>query len=210
MELREEYKHPDGGDSHHIDQKTKKGVKGKVKVFKSKIQTPEAQDLQDRIQELFDEGEDERAREKLDELHEKFGELVFEGTNIVPTVGFEVLTKGLSANLGSLAEIEVNIHAIGDDSTSPVSGDTQLGNEIFRDTVDSLTWSNDKFFATAFYAAGDFDATVHEHAFFINGTTGNTNSGTLWSRVLLNQPSGIQKSGTETLTIDYEADINNA
>lgn len=125
------------------------------------------------------------------------GQHIFE--NLTPTVGFQQLCKALSGNIATIAEIGVNYHAMGTGTNSPASTDTQLQTESTRKLLASKTYSNNKAYYTAFYAAAEAVGTFTEIGLFINGTA-TANSGVLWDRSLLS----IIKSNTQTLTIDYE------
>lgn len=129
--------------------------------------------------------------------------------NITTTVGREALAKALSANLASLAEIEVNETALGTGTTAVAVGDTTLDTETFRKAIASRTFTGNVAYLTAFYTALEVTGTFFEHGLFINGT-GAADSGVLLSRVLLNPPAGITKSSTETLTIDYTITLSDA
>lgn len=133
--------------------------------------------------------------------------VVFE--NITTTVGREAIAIALTANAASLAEIEVNETALGTGATAVAVGDTTLDTEVYRKAIASRTYTNNIAYMTAFYTATETSGTYYEHGLFINGT-GAADSGVLLSRVLLNAPSGITKSLTETLTIDYTVTIADA
>jgi hypothetical protein len=125
------------------------------------------------------------------------GQELFE--NITPTIGFQQLCIALSGNIATIAEIGVNYHAMGTGNNSPAAGDTQLQTESTRKLLASKTYSGNKAYYTAFYAASEAVGSFTEIGLFINGSA-TANSGTLWDRSLL----AITKSNTQTLTIDYE------
>jgi len=81
-----------------------------------------------------------------------------------------------------------------------------LDTETYRTTTASSTNSNNVAYVTAFYTATECNGTYKEAGLFCNGT-GAADSGVLFSRVLLNAPSGIAKTVTETLTVDYTITI---
>lgn len=125
-------------------------------------------------------------------------ELAFE--NITPTVGFAVITRLLTGNLGDVAEGEITVHAFGDSSTPPSSGDTSLGNETFRKLLSSKSQSGERAFYTVFCALNEANGTHAEMGLFINADAGMPNDGTLWDRSLIS----LTKNDSQTLTIDYE------
>lgn len=132
------------------------------------------------------------------------GEFAFE--NITPDIGFEVITKFLSGNGSSPDELEVMVHAFGDDGTSPDASDTTLGNETVRKLVSSKSYSGPSAFYTVFYDLSEGNGTHAEMGLFANADAGTPDDGTLWDHSLIS----ITKANTQSLTIDYEdAFVNN-
>lgn len=123
--------------------------------------------------------------------------------NIVPTVGRSLLAQAITAQLAAITDIEVNYTALGTGTTTPANGDTTLVTETYRKLVASQSYSSNIAYNTAFYLASDTNGTFYEHGIFINGTA-SADSGTLFSRVLLNNPTGITKSASETLTVEHQ------
>jgi len=189
------------------------GIKYNYRVTRADISSKRAKDLYDKIEWLFGNGFSEKASKLLLELNETFGEVVSLDHNIVPTTGLTLLSKAISGNLSSLDDLEINFGAVGTGTGTAVLGDTTLGTESFRKVDSSLTYSGNKAYVTMLYSATDFTTTgignIKEHGLFIDGTTG-TDSGTLWSRLLLNSPTGISKTNLQSLTIDYEVEFTNA
>lgn len=120
--------------------------------------------------------------------------------NLSPTAGFRQVTKAMSGNIAGVEEIMVNVHAMGNGSTAPGSSDTQLESEAVRKHLTSRAYEDNKAFYTIFYTASEAIGTFSEIGLFINGDPDVPDSGSLWDRSLL----PITKSGTQTLTIDYE------
>lgn len=120
--------------------------------------------------------------------------------NITPTVGFEVITKMLTGNASALEELEVMVHAFGDDNTAPADGDTALGNETVRKLLSSKSYSGASAFYTVFYDLSEGNGTHEEMGLFANADPGTPDDGTLWDRSLIS----ITKTGTQSLSIDYE------
>ncbi len=126
---------------------------------------------------------------------------VYEHKNIIPTVGRTVLANNLAVSSAD-DDPFINYTALGTGDTAVANGDTTLVTETYRKTTASGTNANNIAYITAFYTAAEVNGTFKEAGLFINGT-GSADSGQLFSRVLLNPASGIAKSVTETLTIDY-------
>lgn len=125
-------------------------------------------------------------------------EIQFE--NITPTIGFELLTKALSGNISAVEELEVMVHAFGDDGTAPAAGDTTLGNETTRKLLSSKSYSGASAFYTAFYDLAEAVGTHAEMGLFANADDGTPDDGSLWDHSLI----AITKTGAQSLTIDYE------
>jgi len=123
--------------------------------------------------------------------------------NIVNTVGLTQLAKGLSTNLSSLSELEVNYTAVGTSATAPAAGDIALTVESFRNVVNTLNYSNNIFFASMFIDFLDDSGTYKEAGLFINGSAA-ADSGSLFDHVLLNSPTGIVKTTSQVLTISFQ------
>jgi len=123
--------------------------------------------------------------------------------NIVCNVGLTQLTKALSGNLSTLSEAQVNYAAVGSGSTTPAAGDTTLATETFRNTVNTLNYADQVFFASMFIDFTEDSGTYKEAALFINGTA-SADSGSMFDRVLLNAPTGIVKSTSQILTISFQ------
>ena len=131
---------------------------------------------------------------------------VYRQKNLIPLVARVMIAN----NLGSVTpnnDMAINYSSLGTGTTAPSSSDTKLVTETHRKQIASLTNLSNSVFASAFYQATEVTGTFYEAGLFCDGTA-LTDSGILFSRVLLNSPTGITKSETETLTIDYEVQIN--
>lgn len=135
--------------------------------------------------------------------HRRFAVRTFRESNIVPTCALEMLAKAITGSLSSLAEVEVNKSALGTGTDAPAAGDTVLDTEVYRKDIASQSYASNVGYNTAFYTATEVSGTFYEHGIFANGT-GSADTGTLVSRVLLNAPTGIAKTLTNTLTIEHE------
>ena len=95
-------------------------------------------------------------------------------------------------------DLQIGYVAVGDNSTAPAAGDTQLGNEtsrkqVTKQTNDGTGRTRTEVFLSAAEAVGD----IEEVGWFANGATAVADSGLLVARVLY----GDAKTASETLTI---------
>lgn len=147
-----------------------------------------------------DKGREEHAiiyRSKLGKYQEKarIKEHVFD--NLVPTVGKNVFARILAGNTTYTGI--VNYAGLGDDATTPTDGDTVLGNETYRKTVDSATYVNNIAYLSIFIPAATATGTHSEAGLFIDGTA-SVDTGQIFSHVLLSPP--VVKSALSSLTLD--------
>lgn len=126
--------------------------------------------------------------------------IVFE--NIIPTVGRTMIANNLTS--ASPTNVMKLTHcALGSSSTSPTNADTQLGTEVYRNAIASLSNANNVGYATGFFTTTETTGTYAECGIFSNGT-GTANSGVLLSHVLIS----ITKTNTQTLTLDWTLTIS--
>lgn len=174
---------------------------GWVNITVADVSSKAAQEMQKLIEMKRSAGEPVKAL--IDEFNANFAVREMRFHNIIPTVGRQRIAKALIAGIASTGEISVNKSALGTGTTTPVNGDTTLDTETYRKDIASLSQNANIAYFTAFYTASDTSGTFYEHGIFINGTA-SADTGVLLSRVLLNAPTGITKSGTETLTIEHQ------
>ena len=179
------------------------GIKGVYKITKAKIETTEQWALHDKIKALRNLGKE--YMHLVRELNQMCKTEITVVENIVPTVGRALLADNL-ANTSPTDDPRINFTALGSLDTAVSNADTTLATEVFRKTTASGTNADNVAFITAFYDATETTGTYKEAGLFCNGTA-SVDSGVLFSRVLLNPTSGIVKSSTETLTIDYTITI---
>lgn len=144
--------------------------------------------------------------EKLRKFNGLYGYKTVVIENVTCDDGRERIAKALSGNISTAAEIEVNYCAVGTSATAPATTDAQLGTETFRKEITSVTYADNKFYGTGFYAAGEGTGTLQEHGLFIEGSA-TANSGELLSHLLL---GGIVKGAPDTLTVETEIQVNDA
>lgn len=123
--------------------------------------------------------------------------------NLLPTVGRALIAAHLGNASPSPSSILVNYSSVGTSSTAAANGDTALVAETARTVVASRTSASNIAYITGFYGATDVSGTLREAGLWINGTA-TANSGTLFSRVIIN----ITKAVTETLTLDWTITIS--
>lgn len=130
---------------------------------------------------------------------------VYEFENIIPTVGRTLIANNLTDNNPD-NDMLINYVALGTGTGSPANGDTALGTEVYRNSTASRTNASNIGYVTGFFSATEDSGTYYEAGLFSDATE-TTDSGILVSRVLLNAPTGITKSLTETLTLDWTIQI---
>jgi len=125
----------------------------------------------------------------------------YEFLNIVPTVARTMIANNFS-NVSPTNTMLINYFAVGSGTTAVANGDTTLETETYRNALASRTSSSNIVYATGFISATEDSGTYYEAGIF-SDATGSADSGILVSHVLLNAPTGITKSLTESLTIDW-------
>ena len=119
--------------------------------------------------------------------------------NLVPTTGFNVLTRLLTGD--ATYSGEVNYGALGDAvSPSFTIASTQLNNEVFRKLVSSASFDDNIAYIDLFIESGDVaDDTYTEFGYFIDGTA-SADTGQAWS---LLATGGWVKSGSIFISGQY-------
>lgn len=182
--------------------------KAKGLVFVTIADPTKAPKLYDKIVRLQKKGDPDNELRGLIACYNRIAGVykeVFE--NIVPTVGRTAIAQVLTGNISDFTNIRMNYVALGSGITAPNNADTTLDTEVFRKDFASRSFNNNVAYFTAFYTAADVSGTFYEHGIFIGGTAA-ADSGVLLSRVLLNAPTGIAKSASETLTIEHQITFN--
>lgn len=180
------------------------GLKGLYRVYKAKLTTPEHWELHDRILRFKEKGLDYMPLVKTLNSICRAEMMVFE--NLVPTVCRTMIANNLIDSTPD-NEMVVEYIALGSGTNAPANGDTTLDTEQYRNIVASKTNSSNVAYVSGFFSATECNGTYYEAGIFADATA-TTSSGILVSRVLLNSPSGITKSATETLTIDWTITIS--
>lgn len=140
---------------------------------------------------------------------DKTGRLVerVEKENIVPDVALATF----AAQIGSPSitkDIGDNLYiALGDDNTTPVAGDTTLGNETYRKAVSDRNSASAVATIAVFYASGEATGTHEEVGLFGDGNTtsatGSADTGILYSHTLLNVTVAASQNLTVTYTLTF-------
>ena len=117
--------------------------------------------------------------------------------NIVPIVGRTMIANNLTS-ASPTNVMKITHCALGSSGTAPANSDTQLGTEVYRNAIASITNSANVGYATGFFSASETSGTYAEAGIFSNGT-GTANSGVLVSHVSIS----ITKSTSVTLTLDW-------
>ena len=187
------------------------GMKGFYRISRADVTTPDARSLESKIVALKQlrenyamkdaKGIDNLIGSLIRELNARFGEIVFETPNLIPTVGRAVLAARL-AGITTYTGI-VNKVALGTSSSTPLASDTQLGTEVYRNTIASYTSASNIAYLTGFFTAAETSGTYSEVGLFIDGTA-SANTGQMFSHAL----ASITKSSIQTLTIDWVVTIS--
>ena len=116
-------------------------------------------------------------------------------TNIIVIAGRSVVAQRL-ANDTTYTGI-INYGALGSSATTPVDGNTQLGTEVFRKVVASVSDTTNQAFIDFFYSKADTSGTYQEFGTFIDGTA-TANTGQMFTHALT---GGWIKSSSESMTV---------
>jgi len=179
-------------------------LKGIYKITKAKIETPAQWALHDKIQDFMKSGKEYISLVR--KLNKMCKTEIFVCENIIPTVGRGLLANNLTSSSPD-NDPRINYTALGTSATAVANSDIKLVTEFYRKGTASATNADNIAYVTCFYTAAETSGTFKESGLFCNGT-GAADSGVLFSRVLLNSGTGIVKSVTESLTIDYVITIS--
>jgi len=190
-------------------QKQSLTMKGVYYITKANIETKEQKLLCEKIDELRNQGKEFMSLvRKLNSIC-KVERMVFE--NIIPDVARIMIANNLIAS-SPTNDMIVEYIAVGTDNTAVDNADTTLGNEAdgYRNSVASKTNGDPETnvaYVSGFFNATECDGTYYEAGIFCDATS-TTDSGILLSHVLIDAPTGVVKANTNTLTIDWELQIN--
>jgi len=186
--------------------KNKEGLslKGIYYFTTAQIQTKEQWNLTKQIDELRNQGKEFMSLvRKLNSIC-KVDRMVFE--NIIPICARQMIANNLTSTTPT-NDLLVDYIALGTDNTAVANSDTTLGTETYRNSVASKTNSTNTGYVSGFFNATECSGTYYEAGIFCDATS-DTDNGILLSHVLIDAPSGIVKTNTTTLTIDWEITIN--
>jgi hypothetical protein len=178
---------------------------GEIKMTFCDIKSPEALELQNKIEQA--KGED--YRKLVQELHDKFSKREITIKNLCPKAGRYVLGRLLAGNKTYSGEI--NYCALGTDGTATSEDDTTLGTEVYRKLISSATYSTTgtpTAYISTFFTATEDDGTYSEVGHFIDGES-DADTGEIFSRIASPESGDLPttKSDTESLTIDYKVEL---
>jgi hypothetical protein len=181
-------------------------IAGEIKITFCDISSQEALALQDKISKASGA----EYRTLVDELHRRFGKRSITMKNLCPIAGRRVLARILSGEFTYTGKI--NYCVLGTYSTPSTNDDTQLGTEVFRKLVSSLTYSTTSTpiaYLSTFFTATETTGTYQEIGHVIDGTA-SANTGQLFSRISTPESGDLPKvkAATESMTVDYKVTIN--
>ena len=177
------------------------GLDGKVKCTLARLKTPKQWSLNNKIKEIT-EKTGKTPMNLVRKLNEMCETQIFKYENVTTTAGRTMIMNNLTDPSPDNA-IRISYGAVGDDNTTPVIGDTALGNETTRKLVGSETNSSSTGYITQFYTAAEAIDTHKETGLFSDATA-TTDSGVLVIHALIS----ITKTGTDTLTIDHTIQLS--
>jgi len=179
-------------------------MKGIYHLTSAYIQTDEQWKITEQIDKLREQGKEFMSLvRKLNSIC-KVDRKVIE--NILPTVGRTMIANNLVSTTPT-NEMIVEYIAVGSDNTAVADGDTTLGTETYRNAVASKTNSTNTAYVSGFFNATEYSGTIYEAGIFSDATA-TTDSGILVSHVLVDAPTGVVKTNTTTLTIDWTITIS--
>lgn len=124
--------------------------------------------------------------------------------NLAVTTGLNSIASRLSGT-DNPANVKGTITycAVGTGTTAPAAGDTTLETELYRKQVSvrSVTGNTAKF--RTFYNTSEANGALKEAGLFGDDATATADTGTLFCRLAINKT----KTGTETLTLDWEVTV---
>lgn len=126
---------------------------------------------------------------------------IFEDKNMIVTSGLTLIANNFAETAPDNVP-KLNYTALGTASTAVSAGQTKLVTEYYRREVASSSNSAAILYLTAYYDATETSGLFKEAGVFADAT-GTADSGVLFSRTLLNAGAGINKTTSQTLTLDY-------
>ena len=93
--------------------------------------------------------------------------------------------------------------ALGDDDTAATTSDTALVNEVYRHAVSNATVVADVLTISTFIPSTEGNDTYLEMALYGDDATAAADSGTMFTRLIINET----KTYGQSLTIDYEITV---
>lgn len=141
----------------------------------------------------------------VQQLNAMAGAKKYKDTNLIVTSGLTLIANSL-AQTSPDNDPKLDFTSLGTDSTAVNTGQTKLVAETYRRETASASNSGGVVYLSAYYDATETDGLFKEAGVWANATA-TADSGVLFSRVLLNSGSGINKTTSQTLTLDYTITI---
>ena len=123
---------------------------------------------------------------------------VYEKDNLIVDAGKNLLRDFLKGDAVS----GLTRFALGTGTVDASSGDTKLGNEVYRQAFSDIAVENGLLRLTTFISSTATSGDFTELGLFGNGADDTVDSGTLFSRVVYSTP--VSKSSTESLTVQWD------
>ena len=116
-------------------------------------------------------------------------------TNVFVNTGKTSLLKRMAGlNYG-----EITYLALGDNTAAPSASDTKLGNELFRKAVTQKSAGGLTFYSKTFISSTEGNYTYKEAGLFGDDATGTKDSGTLFTRIAIDET----KTSGQSATVEY-------
>lgn len=133
------------------------------------------------------------------------GEKVFDETyrNVITQLYFDSLFSFMDSSGTDGTEIGLTFFSTGDDDTTALKADTELGNEIFRKSLTSVTSTSNKVIATTVLAPAESVFVIKELGIWAEGSL-TLDSGTLISHVNVDIDKNISTQYNITYTFTIE------
>jgi hypothetical protein len=117
--------------------------------------------------------------------------------NIIPTAGLAGLA-GLMGGIGTA----VTYGAVGGGTSTPATGDTQMGSEIARKAIATASVNGTTVTIEFFFEAAEGNGAITQCALFGGTASATKDSGTLFEYA--NFANAFTKAATETLTVECQ------
>lgn len=121
--------------------------------------------------------------------------------NLVPSIFRNALANLFAGNTPGTT-FEINELALGSDSTAATNADTTLGTEELRTAFTDKSAAANIASLDVFFSAAEVGGNTYSEAGAFADGDGNPDSGYLASRVVINEPMGVNETLTVNVTIE--------